>query len=111
MIMEKKILLWIIPLIALILIVNVNYSFAAKNDQLDDDVYNKEIKQDNVENGECSSQLECNNPSLEQLNNQDNQCEGNAKCTNESFSNILICQDNALCLFQYEGPFELLNPY
>lgn len=108
--MRNKVLLWIIPLTALILIINVNYAFAAKNDQLDSDS-NKEVKQNNIENNDCNTQIECDDPSLEQLNNQDNQCKGNAKCTNESFSNIILCKDRALCLFHYEGPFELLNPY
>lgn len=72
---------------------------------------NKEEKHDNVKDNDCETKSECNTPSLEQLNNQDNQCEGNAKCTNESFSNIVYCKDNSLCLFQYEGPFKLLNPY
>lgn len=109
--MKNKILLWIIPLVALILTIHVNYSFAANNDQLDNDINNKEEKRDNVKDGDCDTKFECNPPSLEQLNDQDNQCQGNAKCTNESFSNIVLCKDNSLCLFQYEGPFELLNPY
>ncbi len=109
--MKNKILLWIIPLVALILIFHVNYTFAANYDQLDNEITNKEEKHDNVKNYDCDIKFECNTPLLEQLNNPDNQCEGNAKCTNESFSNIVLCNDNSLCLFQYEGPFELLNPY
>ena len=109
--MENKILLWIIPLVTVILITHVNYTFAVNNDQLDNDINNKEEKRVNFKNNGCEAKFECNIPSLEQLNNQDNQCEGNAKCTNESFSNIVLCKDNSLCLFQYEGPFELLNPY
>ena len=108
--MRNKILLWIVPLVAVILIIHVNYTFAANNDQFDNDV-NKEENYDNVKDNDCDTKFECNTPSLEQLNNQDNQCEGNAKCTNESFSNIVLCKDNSLCLFQYEGPFMLLNPY
>jgi hypothetical protein len=109
--MENKILLWIIPLVGVILITPVNYTFAAYNDQLDNDINNKEEKHHNIKNNDCDTKFECNTTSLEQLNNQDNQCEGNAKCTNESFSNIVLCKDNSLCIFQYEGPFELLNPY
>ncbi len=109
--MKNKILLWIIPLVAVILITHVNYSFADNNDQLDNGMNNKEEKHVNVKDDDCDTKFECNIPSLEQLNNQDNQCEGNARCTNESFSNIVLCKDNSLCLFQYEGPFELLNPY
>ena len=109
--MRNKILLWIIPLVAVILVIHVNYAFAANNDHLDLGIGNKVEKHYNVKNNDCDTKVGCNTPSLEQLHNQDNQCEGNAKCTNESFSNIVLCKDNSLCLFQYEGPFELLNPY
>ncbi len=109
--MRNKILLWIIPLVAVNLVIHVNYAFAANNDHLDPGIGNKEEKHYNVKNNDCDTKFKCNTPSLEQLHNQDNQCEGNAKCTNESFSNIVLCKDNSLCLFQYEGPFELLNPY
>jgi hypothetical protein len=109
--MENKIILWIIPLVAVILVIHVNYTFADNNDQLDNGVNNKAEKYDSGNNNDCDAEFECNIPSLEQLHNQDNQCDGNAKCTNESFSNIVLCKDNSLCLFQYEGPFELLNPY
>jgi hypothetical protein len=95
----------------MILIINVNYAFADNNDQLDSNSQSKEVKQDNIKDNYCTTQVECETPSLEQLNNQDNQCDGNAKCTNESFSNIIFCKEHALCLFQYEGPFELLNPH
>ena len=109
--MKNTILLWMIPLVALILTIHVNYGFAANNDQLYNDINNKEEKHVSVKGNDCDTEFECNAPSLEQLNDQGNQCEGNAKCTNESFSNIVLCKDNSLCLFQYEGPFELLNPY
>jgi hypothetical protein len=108
--MRKEALLVSIPLVTIILIINLDYAFASNNDQLDNDI-NKEVKRDNIENNNCNSEVECAIPPLEQLNNQDNQCKGNAKCTNESISNIVLCKDRALCLFQYEGPFKLLNPY
>ncbi len=109
--MRNKILLWIIPLVAVILVIHVNYTFADNDDRLDPDIGNIGEKHDNVKNDDCDGKFECNIPSLKQLHNQDNQCEGNAKCTNESFSNIVLCKDSSLCLFQYEGPFEMLNPY
>ena len=109
--MKNNIILWIVPLVSVILTSHINYSFADNNDQLGNGINNKEEKHDNVKDNDCDTKFDCDTLSLEQLNDQDNQCEGNAKCTNESFSNIVLCKDNSLCLFQYEGPFELLNPY
>jgi hypothetical protein len=108
--MRNEALLVIIPLAVMILMINVDYAFASNNDKTDKGT-NKEVKRDNIEDNDCRTEIECAVPSLEQLNNQDNQCKGNAKCNNESFSNIVLCKDRALCLFQYEGPFKLLNPY
>ncbi|MBA3749683.1 MAG: hypothetical protein H0X03_02070 [Nitrosopumilus sp.] len=89
---------------------NVNYIFADTDDQADSD-RSKNIEQENNQNNQCNIDAKCDNTSLEQINNQDNQCKDNAKCINESISNIIVCEERSLCLMQYEGPFELLNPY
>jgi len=110
-------------MITLFLFVNTNYIFADKIDSSEfadeaqgvqpenqaDEV--KDINQDNHQNNHCKDSAKCENQSLEQLNNQNNHCKDSAKCVNESVSNIFVCEERSLCLIQYEGPFELLNPY
>ena len=121
--MNNIIILSLITMITLFLVMNTNYIFADKIDsselldasdegkaknQLEE---GRDIIQDNNQNNQCRDSAKCENQSLEQLNNQNNQCRDSAKCVNESVSNIFVCEERSLCLIQYEGPFELLNPY
>ncbi|MDR4492799.1 MAG: hypothetical protein R2685_18220 [Candidatus Nitrosocosmicus sp.] len=109
----------LITMIALFIVVNTNYSFANKMDKdnyannFDDmkDQETSDVNQDNYQNNHCKDSAKCENQSLEQLNNQNNHCKDSANCINESVSNIFVCEEKSLCLIQYEGPFELLNPY
>ncbi len=98
----------LIPIITLILIINTNYVFANNNDDQTD--INK-ANQYNDQNNHCRDNSKCDNQSLEQLNNQNNHCRDNSKCINQSTSNIVVCKERSLCLIQYQGPFELANPY
>lgn len=121
--MNNIIILSLITMITLFLVINTNYIFADKIDSSEfsdkaqevqpenqaDEV--KDINQDNYQNNHCRDSAKCENQSLEQLNNQNNHCRDSAKCVNESVSNIFVCEERSLCLIQYEGPFELLNPY
>jgi hypothetical protein len=105
-----------ISMITLFSIINTNYIFADNKDpgtQTKDgmDEENRDLVQDNYQNNQCRDDAKCDNESLEQLNNQNNQCRDDANCVNESVSNIFVCEERSLCLIQYEGPFELLNPY
>ena len=121
--MKNIIILSLITMITLFLVVNTNYIFADKIDSSEslnkyedvqsDDQSNegRDIIQDNYQNNHCRDSAECENQSLEQLNNQNNHCRDSAECVNESVSNIFVCEEKSLCLIQYEGPFELLNPY
>ena len=121
--MKNIIILSVITLITLFLVINTNYIFADKIDSSDlfeqSDVepsqdqinLDRDIIQDNYQNNQCKDDAKCDNQSLEQLNNQNNQCKDDAKCVKESVSNIFVCEERSLCLIQYEGPFELLNPY
>ncbi|VFJ12842.1 hypothetical protein [Candidatus Nitrosocosmicus franklandus] len=121
--MKNIMILTLITMITLFLVIDTNYIFADKIDsgefldvskqaqtenQVDE---SKDIVQDNNQNNQCRNSAKCENQSLEQLNNQNNQCRDSAKCINESVSNIFVCEERSLCLIQYEGPFELLNPY
>ena len=116
--MKNIMILTLITMITLFLAINTNYIFADKIDSselLEASEENKnegrDIIQDNNQNNQCRDSAKCENQSLEQLNNQNNQCRDSAKCVNESVSNIFVCEERSLCLIQYEGPFELLNPY
>ncbi len=121
--MKNIIILSVITLITLFLVINTNYIFADKIDSSnlveqadvepsqDQISLDRDIIQDNYQNNQCKDDAKCDNQSLEQLNNQNNQCKDDAKCINESVSNIFVCEERSLCLIQYEGPFELLNPY
>ncbi len=121
--MNNIIILSLITMITLFLVINTNYIFADKIDssELSDEVQDvqpenqpddvKDINQDNYQSNHCKDSAKCENQSLEQLNNQNNHCKDSAKCVNESVSNIFVCEERSLCLIQYEGPFELLNPY
>ncbi len=105
-----------ISMVTLFSIININYVFAdnkdtqVKTNEVTDG-HNRDLIQDNYQNNQCRDDAKCDNQSLEQLNNQNNQCRDDAKCINESVSNIFVCEERSLCLIQYEGPFELLNPY
>ena len=98
-------------------IINTNYVFAVNKDTQvesnDDDTgkQKRDLIQDNYQDNQCRDGANCDNQSLEQLNNQVNQCRDGANCVNKSISNIYVCEEKSLCLIQYEGPFELLNPY
>jgi hypothetical protein len=105
-----------ISMITLFLIINTNYVFADNKDpeiqtKEDTDENGRDLIQDNYQNNQCKESAKCENQSLEQLNNQVNQCRDGANCVNESVSNIFVCEERSVCLIQYEGPFELLNPY
>lgn len=105
-----------ISMITLFSIINTNYVFADNKDpenqnMEDTDEEGQDLIQDNYQNNQCRDSAKCENQSLEQLNNQVNQCRDGANCVNESVSNIFVCEEKSVCLIQYEGPFELLNPY
>ena len=109
-------IIFVISMIMIFLIINTNYVFAANKDTQvktneDTNDQTKDLVQDNYQNNQCRDDAKCDNQSLEQLNNQVNQCRDGANCVNESVSNIFVCEEKSLCLIQYEGPFELLNPY
>jgi len=106
----------VISMITLFSIMNTNYVFADNKDtqtKTNEGITepNRDLVQDNYQNNQCKDDAKCDNQSLEQLNNQINQCREGANCVNESVSNIFVCEERSLCLIQYEGPFELLNPY
>ena len=106
----------IISIITLFSIINLNYAFA---DNKDTQVKPGEARMKKTEILfkiitkiiNVGMMQSASNQSLEQLNNQVNQCRDGANCVNESVSNIIVCEEKSLCLIQYEGPFELLNPY
>ena len=105
-----------VTMITLFSIINTNYVFADNKDQEPQtkegtDEQTRDLVQDNYQNNQCRDSAKCENQSLEHLNNQVNQCRDGANCVNESVSNIFVCEERSVCLIQYEGPFELLNPY
>lgn len=106
-----------ISIITLFSVINTTYVFAdnkdpeIQNKEDDTDEQGQDLIQDNYQNNQCKDSAKCENQSLEQLNNQVNQCRDGANCVNESVSNIFVCEERSVCLIQYEGPFELLNPY
>ncbi len=110
--MRNVILIMIIPLIIVNLIINVNYVLAVKNNLLHNSS-NKDANQMSMQNAPCKNNAKCDNQSQQQhqLTRQNIQCNISAKCTNYSTSNVIVCQDRALCLIQYEGPFVLSNPF
>ncbi len=60
---------------------------------------------------DCKGSDKCTVESQQQQTNQDMSCVKSAKCINQSTSHIVICKESSLCLVQYDGPFELSNPY
>jgi hypothetical protein len=115
--MKNIMMISMISMITLFSVINTTYVFA---DNKDPEIQTKEddtgeqgqdLIQDNYQNNQCKDSAKCENQSLEQLNNQVNQCRAGANCVNESVSNIFVCEERSVCLIQYEGPFEMLNPY
>lgn len=117
--MKNIIVFTLVTIIMLFIVVNTNYSFADMLDKgklantfvSDKDQESSDVIQDNYQNNHCRDSAKCENQNLEQLNNQNNHCRDGANCINKSVSNIFVCEEKSLCLIQYEGPFELLNPY
>jgi hypothetical protein len=117
LIMKNIMMISMISIITLFSVINIPYVFADNKDpeiqtkEDDTDEQGQDLIQDNYQNNQCRDSAKCENQSLEQLNNQVNQCRDGANCVNESVSNIFVCEERSVCLIQYEGPFELLNPY
>ena len=114
--MKNIMMVSMVSMITLFSIINTNYVFADNKDpeiqtNEDTDENGRDLIQDNYQNNQCRDSAKCENQSLEQLNNQVNQCRDGANFVNESVSNIFVCEERSMCLIQYEGPFELLNPY
>ena len=115
--MKNIMIFSMISIITLFSVINTTYVFAdnkdpeIQNKEDDTDEQGQDLIQDNYQNNQCKDSAKCENQSLEQLNNQVNQCSDGANCVNESVSNIFVCEERSVCLIQYEGPFELLNPY
>ena len=93
----------VISLIATILIINTNYAFAKEQG----------LSQENKDSAEdCKgSSDKCTIESQQQHTNQEMSCVKSAKCINQATSHIIICKESSLCFVQYDGPFELSNPY
>lgn len=100
--MKNIIILSLITMITLFLVVNTNYIFADKIDSSESLNKNEDVQSDDQSN---------EGRDIIQDNYQNNHCRDSAECVNESVSNIFVCEEKSLCLIQYEGPFELLNPY
>jgi hypothetical protein len=115
--MKNIMMISMISIITLFSVINTTYVFADNKDpeiqtkEDNTDKQGQDLIQDNYQNNQCKDSAKCENQSLEQLNNQVNQCKDSANCVNESVSNIFVCEERSVCLIQYEGPFELLNPY
>jgi len=115
--MKNIMMISMISIITLFSVINTTYVFADNKDpeiqimEDDTDEQGRDLIQDNYQNNQCKDSAKCENQSLEQLNNQVNECRDGANCVNESVSNIFVCEERSVCLIQYEGPFELLNPY
>ena len=124
----------VISLIATILIINTNYAFAKEQglsqenkDSAEDckdssDKCTIESQQDlsqkskdtdmNSDEKDCKgSSDKCTIESQQQHTNQEMSCVKSAKCINQATSHIIICKESSLCFVQYDGPFELSNPY
>ena len=115
--MKNIMMISMISIITLFSVINTTYVFADNKDpeiQTNEDATDEQGQdfiQDNYQNNQCKDSAKCENQSLDQLNNQVNECRDGANCVNESVSNIFVCEERSVCLIQYEGPFELLNPY
>ena len=78
-----------ITLIIFNLIINIDYAFAVKRNFIHD----------------------TNSKHANQKTKQNIECDIDAKCSNYSTSNNVVCKDRSVCLIQYQGPFQLANPY
>jgi hypothetical protein len=87
--MINVIIILIITLIIFNLIINIDYAFAVKRNF----IHNTNSKDAN------------------QKTKQNIECDIDAKCSNYSTSNNVVCKDRSVCLIQYQGPFQLANPY
>ena len=123
----------VISLIATILIINTNYAFAKEQDLSQEnkdsaedckgssDKCTIESQQDlsqkskdtdmNSNEKDCKGSDKCTIESQQQHTNQEMSCVKSAKCINQATSHIIICKESSLCFVQYDGPFELSNPY
>jgi hypothetical protein len=120
----------VISLIATILIINTNYAFAKKHDlsqeNKDEDCRasdkctvepQQDLSQENKDadlnpyEEDCRASDKCTVESQQQKTNQDMSCVNSAKCINQATSHIVVCKESSLCLVQYDGPFEISNPY
>ncbi len=123
----------VISLIATILIINTNYAFAKKHDlsqknedtdegcggssdkctiESQHDLSQKNEDTDLSPNEEdCRGSDKCTIESQQQQTDQDMSCVNSAKCINQATSHIVVCKESSLCLVQYDGPFEISNPY
>ena len=102
----------VFTLIVLNSIININYVFAFKRELLHSSG-DKYIQQKSKQNIQCNINANCNNEAAQQqqTTRQNIQCDVNAKCNNYSNSNMVVCKERSVCLFQYDGPFRLANPY
>jgi predicted Holliday junction resolvase-like endonuclease len=110
--MINVITILIITFIVFNLIINIDYVFAVKRHSLHNS-NSKDATQKTKQNIQCAIDTKCNNQSQQQQQKtkQNIQCAIDAKCSNYSTSNNVICKDRSVCLIQYEGPFQLANPY
>lgn len=114
----KVILLIMITLIFTNLSIYNKYAFASDNLTLNNN-NGKTSNQNSKQNIQCKNSFRCDNQSEQQQQQQQQQqktkqkieCDINAKCTNFSTSNIVVCTERSVCLLQYNGPFQMVNPY
>ncbi len=102
----------VFTLIVLNSIININYVLAFKRESIHNST-DKYIQQKSKQNIQCSVNANCNNQAAQQqqTTRQNIQCDVDAKCNNYSNSNMVVCKERSVCLFQYDGPFRLANPY
>ena len=112
--MKKVILFIMITLLFINLILFTNYGFASENSS-NNNSNSRSSNQESKQNIQCKNSFKCDNQSQQQQHQQQTKqkidCAINAKCNNYSTSNIVLCSERAVCLLQYEGPFQLANPY
>ena len=112
--MINVIIILIITLIIFNLIINIDYAFAVKRNFIHN-TNSKDANQKTKQNIECDSDAKCSNQSQQQQQQQKTkqniECDIDAKCSNYSTSNNVVCKDRSVCLIQYQGPFQLANPY
>ena len=77
--MKNIMIIFVISMITLFSIININYVFADNKDtqvktKEGIDEQSRDLVQDNYQNNQCKDDAKCDNQSLEQLNNQINQC-------------------------------------